>query len=40
MHFISLTVLISSLAANENEPLDAWDEDETILTPDGDDEVS
>lgn len=24
--------------SNENEPLDAWDEDETILTPDGDDE--
>jgi hypothetical protein len=24
----------------ENEPLDTWDEDETILTPDGDDEVN
>jgi hypothetical protein len=23
----------------ENEPLDTWDEEETILTPDGDDEV-
>lgn len=22
----------------ENEPLDAWDEEETILTPDGDNE--
>lgn len=30
--------------ATENEPLDTWDEEETILTPDGDndndDEVS
>lgn len=24
----------------ENEPLDAWDEEETILTPDGDEEVN
>ena len=24
----------------ENEPLDTWDEEETILTPDGDDEVN
>lgn len=26
--------------AAENEPLDTWDEEETILTPDGDDEVN
>jgi hypothetical protein len=33
------TLFLFSLVA-ENEPLDTWDEDETILTPDGDDEVN
>jgi hypothetical protein len=31
--------LLSSTVV-ENEPLDTWDEEETILTPDGDDEVN
>jgi hypothetical protein len=31
-----LFIYISSVT--ENEPLDTWDEEETILTPDGDNE--
>lgn len=27
---------VMSLLATENEPLDTWDEEETILTPDAD----
>lgn len=32
-------ITVAPMAATENEPLDTWDEEETILTPDGDDEV-
>lgn len=37
--FYILTLSLSSIAT-ENEPIDNWDEDEPILTPDGDDEVN
>jgi hypothetical protein len=39
-HFINIhsTATADLVLATENEPLDTWDEEETILTPDGDNE--
>jgi hypothetical protein len=38
--FHQVTGMFLSSTVTENEPLDTWDEEETILTPDGDDEVN
>lgn len=36
--FNTIRGLLSRFIVTENEPLDTWDEEETILTPDADNE--
>lgn len=40
LHFLHFFDASLSFLVVENEPLDTWDEEETILTPDPDDEVN